>query len=111
MTEQHKMILQTIYPSGAEEWHCPTCGRRMTITWQPWKRIILEPGNIYAAHNGSKGGLLIGSIKVNNHNQKDEIGSLSEKSEKEPFTNDPYLAPWERWLDEVDYDDLWNKGN
>ena len=53
--EKHEMILETTHSSGGEEWYCPTCGQRMTITWQPWKKIILELGDIYAAHGGSKG--------------------------------------------------------
>lgn len=103
MTEKHEMVLQTTYSSGAEEWHCPACGRRMTVTWQPWKRIILEPGDIYAAHSGSKGGLHVGSLTVNNRDQENEDSSLPST---EPLTEDPYLAPWQRWLDEVDYDNL-----
>ena len=47
-SQRHEMILEVTHASGAEEWSCPTCGRRMTITWQPWKKIVLEQGDIYA---------------------------------------------------------------
>ncbi len=99
---RHEMILETTHASGAEEWYCPTCGRRMTITWQPWKKIILEPGDIYAAHGGSKGILSIGPLMINPVN---EPGLLSEAT---PPVEDPYLAPWARWLDGTNWDDLWN---
>ena len=101
--EQHEMILENTHPSGAEEWYCPTCGRRMTITWQPWKKIILEPGDIYAGHSGSKGGLQVGPLQINRGTDD------GPSSATEPSIEDPYLAPWLRWLDEVDSDDFWNK--
>ena len=104
MTEQqqHEMILEGTNESGEENWYCPTCGRRMTITWHPWKKVVVEQGNLYAAHSGSKGGLKLG-IQVTQGNRT--IGS----SETEPTTDDPHLAPWQRWLDSVDSDDLWNR--
>lgn len=101
--QQHEMVLEKTHPSGAEEWYCPTCERRMTITWQPWKKIILEPGDIYAAHGGSKGILKIGPLHIN---QENEVGP---PSDPEPSVEDPYLAPWVRWLDKMDSDDLWDK--
>lgn len=101
---RHEMVLESTHPSGAEEWYCPTCGRRMTITWEPWKKIILEPGDIYAAHGGSKGILNMGRLQISLGNEGD--------TPAEPATTleDPYLASWEGWLDEMDWDDLWNKG-
>ena len=101
--ERHEMVLETTHPSGAEEWHCPTCGRRMTITWQPWKKIILEPGNVYAAHGGGKGGLKIGPLQVNQENEDGPQSSTEQSIE------DPYLDPWVRWLDKKDGDDFWNE--
>ena len=104
MNEQrHEMLLEKTHPSGAEEWYCPTCERRMTITWQPWKKIILEPGDIYAAHGGSKGILKIGPLQINHENK------VGPPSATEPSVEDPYLAPWVRWLDKMDSDDLWDK--
>jgi hypothetical protein len=104
-SQRHEMILEVTHASGAEEWSCPTCGRRMTITWQPWKKIVLEQGDIYAAHNASKGGLRMGittTSQGNDGNQEPSMGSSSE---------DPYLAPWMKWLENVDLDDLANGGN
>jgi hypothetical protein len=104
-SQRHEMILEVTHASGAEEWSCPTCGRRMTITWQPWKKIVLEQGDIYAAHNASKGGLRMGITNTrqgSDGNQEPSMGSSSE---------DPYLAPWMKWLENVDLDDLANGGN
>jgi hypothetical protein len=101
--QRHEMVLETTHPSGAEEWYCPTCGRRMTITWQPWKKVVLEPGDLHAAHGGSKGILKIGPLRFN---MEGEHASLSGT---EPSVEDPYLAPWERWLEKMNWDDLWNE--
>jgi hypothetical protein len=98
--EQHEMVLEKTHSSGAEEWYCPTCGRRMNIIWQPWKRIILEPGDIYARHSASKGGLQVRSLQITQDNQDGSASTTDISAE------DPYLAPWLRWLDKVDLDDL-----
>jgi hypothetical protein len=105
MTEQqqHEMVLEEASASGEENWYCPTCGRRMIITWRPWKKVVLEQGDQYAAHSGSKGGLKLGPLQIMQGNQV--VGS----SVPESSTDDPYLAPWQRWLESVDSDDLWNK--
>ena len=95
----HEMVLETTHSSGAEEWYCPICGRRMTITWQPWKKIILEPGDVYAAHGGSKGILNIGRLYINQGNEDVPLGPM------EPSVDDPYLEPWMRWLDKMDWED------
>jgi len=98
MNEQHhEMVLELTHASGAEEWYCPTCGRRMTITWEPWKRIVLEQGDMYAAHSGSKGGLRLGPIDITQGNEIEQSSA-----------EDTYLAPWVKWLENVDMDDLAN---
>jgi hypothetical protein len=55
-TERHEMILEQTHAGGAEEWYCPTCGRRFLMQWPPnFKRIVLECGDENAIHTGSKG--------------------------------------------------------
>jgi hypothetical protein len=104
MSEQlHEMVLEKTHPSGAEEWCCPICGRRMTITWHPWRRVILEPGNIYVAHTGSKTSLSSGSF-TNMQNDNDPASTT------DPTLEDPYLLPWQRWAAKLDLDDLLNIG-
>jgi hypothetical protein len=101
--QRHEMVLENTHSSGAEEWYCPTCGRRMAITWQPWKKIVLEQGDVFAAHTGSKGGLQMGHLQVTQGNEN----VLSSSSE--PSVEDRFLAPWMRWLDKVNLDDLGNE--
>jgi hypothetical protein len=58
-TEQHKMELEKIHETGAEEWYCPICERRFLMQWPPtYKKIVLEPGNEYAHHYSAKIGPL-----------------------------------------------------
>ncbi len=64
-TQQHEMQLETTHPSGAEEWYCPTCGRRILLRVpSTTAMIILEPGDQSAIHSGSTGGLRIGVVQV-----------------------------------------------
>lgn len=51
--------------SGAEEWVCPICGRRMLMRWPPhYEKLILEHGDESAIHVGGKGGLQVGQVAV-----------------------------------------------
>lgn len=100
---QHEMVLEKKHSSGDENWYCPTCGRRMIISWYPWKKVVLEPGDIYAAHSGSKGGLKLGPVQIMQGDQ------VIRTTASDPSVDDPYLAPWQRWLDSFDSDDLWNR--
>jgi hypothetical protein len=57
-TESHEMELIATRESGAEEWLCPTCGRRFVMQWPPnFKRVILEEGDEDVIHSGGKGGV------------------------------------------------------
>jgi hypothetical protein len=57
------MILTGSGESGAEEWVCPTCGRRMLLRWPPnYEKLILEYGDEAAIHVGGKGGLRVGQV-------------------------------------------------
>lgn len=97
--QRHEMILETTHASGVEEWFCPDCGRRMAITWHPWKKIVLEQGDLYVAHNASKGGLRIGPLTINMGEDGNWVSS------GEPAADDPYLAPWRKWLENANLDD------
>ena len=99
MNEQprHQMVLETAHSSGEEEWSCPTCGRRLLINWEPkFKRTVLKVGDEDASHSGGKGGLQMGSTQVM---PADHL--IAEA--------DPRLAPWAAWLNEVGFENLWNK--
>ena len=90
--DEHEMELEKTHPSGAEEWHCPTCGRRFLITWPPnYERIILEPGNEYVIHSGGKGGVRL------------RAPQLITKPE-EPSLSDEVRQELEDLLDAIDID-------
>jgi hypothetical protein len=101
--QQHEMILEGTNESGEENWYCPTCGRRMIITWHPWKKVVLDQGDFYANHSANKGGLKLGSTQIMPVNEDSASYAAGTSIE------DPYLAPWKRWLEKKDADDLWNK--
>ena len=95
--EQHEMQLEATHSSGAEEWYCPACGRRFLVEWSPaYNMIIIEPGDQYARHRGSQCDLDTEALQV-------------EQNDEAPLTEDSRLAPWLAWLEEVDFDDLWNR--
>lgn len=100
--QQHEMFLETTHLSGAEEWYCPMCGRRMLINWEPkFKKIVLEIGDDYAIHNGGKGGLKAGSMQAR------PVDVLAPEDESPSLNEDFRLRPWIQWLNEVDFENLW----
>jgi len=108
-SQQHQLALSKSFPSGAEEWFCPTCGRRFIITWPPdYKMIILENGDPYASHTGGKGipGL---EVKLSASNPETTHSDYSELPNDEPQVNDPSLRSWQDWMDKTDFDDRWNE--
>lgn len=52
----HNTNLEKTYPSGAEKWVCPTCGREVLWQWPPLKlkSIVLVEGDLNAIHSGVK---------------------------------------------------------
>lgn len=90
----HHMLLETTHPSGAEEWFCPTCGRRFLMHWPPaYNKIVLEPGDEYAIHDGDKGGLHLHSPHV-------------EPGDDSPAVDRREGDSWAEWLDDLDFDGL-----
>lgn len=95
--QQHEMILEKAHPSGADEWYCPTCGRRLLMNYEPsFKKTVLEAGDEYAVHSGGKGGV---SMQVS------ELALQEEQESKK----DPRLSIWSDWMEQVHFDDWWNK--
>ncbi len=59
------MILAGSTESGAEEWVCPSCSRRMLLRWPPsYEKLVLEHGDESAIHVGGKGGLRVGQAVI-----------------------------------------------
>jgi hypothetical protein len=88
----HLMKLGRVYPSGAEEWVCAECGRRILLQWNPkYSRIILEIGEQNAFHSGCR------------VEQEDEPGdartaeTTSQSTEPQDALVDR-LGPWREWV-------------
>lgn len=94
---QHEMVLEKVDDTGAEEWFCPTCGRRFLMQWPPeYRKVILESGDINAIHMGSKNG----------------VQAEDTNSETTEITSQAEIEALERWgelLDLIDFESLWDK--
>lgn len=69
------MTLLDTHPSGAEDWFCPTCGRRFVVTLKPFARVVLIAGDEAAGHAGSTGGLRIGAVEVEESVSDDKLSA------------------------------------
>lgn len=108
-SEHHKMMVTKRYENGAEEWACPTCGRRFLLQWGPeHKRIILEPGDEAVAHSGSSGGIRMSAAEIQpepvaeqeRQVPLDDLHHSGELSDGAP--DDPYLGPWADFMNTLD---------
>ena len=96
----HVMTLMSTHPSGAEEWQCPTCGRRFVMQWPPrYKRIVLKAGDEMVRHTASKGCLRFTGFEVT---PPSVLGNTSVKDEDD---NPASLNVWSDWLDQLNFDD------
>ena len=79
----HEILVVKQHPSGADEWFCPTCGRRFLVQWSPeYQCVVLNAGDETAIHNMGRGALVV-------------IGPIEVVSEER-------LAPWIKWLENCD---------
>jgi len=66
--ERHEMELQRTFPSGAQEWLCPECRRRVVLHHEPaqgrLKTVVLEAGDAGAGHYGGTEALSMGSPRI-----------------------------------------------
>ena len=63
VAETHEMVLSSSLASGAEEWACPRCGRRLVLRWPPRsEKLVLDHGDVTALHVGGKGGVRAGGL-------------------------------------------------
>lgn len=85
---------------GMQEWYCPTCGRHMLMNWMhKFKRVVLQAGDPTVSHNGFQADL---------HKSSGTPGFVYNK-EVEKALDESRLTPWEIWLDESDFDNLWKR--
>ena len=84
-SHSHEILVVKKHDTGAEEWFCPTCGRRFIVQWAPeYQCIILNVGDEIAIHNIGRGALV-----VLNHSIE---------------ANDSSLAPFADWISQLDID-------
>ncbi len=99
---RHQMVLEKTFETGAEEWYCPTCGRRFIMNWPPnYKRNILEPGDENAVHIGGKGGVSMNSSETSQEDSSESLNAI--------LGDELYLSPWIKWMDEVKFESLWDR--
>jgi hypothetical protein len=99
--DQHEMILATIHPSGAEEWFCPTCGRRFLMQWPPaYNKVILVPGDESAIHSGGKGSLSMDLFQTQQERPREE---------EEVAVDEDRLQPWVEWMEAVNFERFWTQ--
>jgi hypothetical protein len=59
----HEMTRTRTHEPGLEEWSCAACGRRLLLRRPPqFEKTVLEPGDEWAMHVGSTGGLEPGAM-------------------------------------------------
>lgn len=57
------MTLVGTSESGAEEWSCTECARRIVMTWPPdYEKLVLDQGDMSVIHTGGKGGVTPRSV-------------------------------------------------
>lgn len=105
-SERHEMELERTHPSGAEEWYCPTCGRRFLMQWPPhYKKIVLEQGDENALHSGGKGGLSImpmAEAQVPGEPLAGATPAEVDPADRPDATDKAGPPPWLRWLEGYD---------
>jgi hypothetical protein len=52
---RHQLVLEGLQASGAQEWGCPHCGRRLVLRWSPaYAKVVLARGDERAVHAGGQ---------------------------------------------------------
>jgi hypothetical protein len=114
--EHHEMQMERSHPSGAEEWYCPTCGRRFLMQWPPaYSKIILQPGDEYAIHSGGKGGVRMGAPEIDAGAAPTRADGATMEFLGEPASETPerdqdatielseeLLKPWRSYMENAD---------
>ena len=96
LQEHHVMVLEGTHPSDAEEWYCPTRGRRILMRWPPsYKKIILEAGDEGAIHCVGNGGPGRGTPQF----AQQPVLSAQDAAR---------LVDWEQWLGQIGFETWWS---
>jgi hypothetical protein len=107
----HELQFERTHPSGAQEWFCPTCGRRLLMQWPPsYEKQVLEAGDERASHTGGKIGALPRLLRAGERPLSDweDSPSVGDFETDDALSLDA-LRPWLKWVREAGLDDLWNE--
>ncbi|NWG19941.1 MAG: hypothetical protein HXY39_06390 [Chloroflexi bacterium] len=94
----HTFRLHRSHQSGAEEWICPACGRRVLINRPPsYQCVVLAAGDTTAVHvGGSPSRTTVAPFQRNGQKRPtaapDEPGDVA-------ITDT--LLPWIRWMEQA----------
>ncbi|MBO9323193.1 MULTISPECIES: hypothetical protein [unclassified Roseiflexus] len=95
----HTLQLRHRHASGAEEWSCPHCGRRLLINLSPVRRrTILAEGDPTALHVGG-GGLRQTMPAPLRMNATPRLPVVHDEPGPIPVTD--ALLPWIRWMEQA----------
>ncbi|MFF2043358.1 hypothetical protein ACFVVX_23350 [Kitasatospora sp. NPDC058170] len=98
----HEMKFVGRLASGADEWSCPTCGRRVTLRRLPDPElIVLDPGDESAVHVG----VIEPDARAASTAEQYGLGPVQEvpRPPRPPAPADPDAADL-RWLAEIGID-------
>ena len=60
MTARHEMVRTATTDTGADEWTCTSCTRRLLLRVPPdYGRLVLDRGDETAAHSGGTAGVRV----------------------------------------------------
>lgn len=105
---QHVMEMGSVHATGAQEWYCPTCGRRYLLQLQPsYKKIVLEVGDENVVHSGSNFGMVVGGVSANP--QPEDNAPLAAPEIEENLGGDSQVelnSTLRKWLKDAGLDSL-----
>ncbi len=113
-TQQHEMRLDMTYPSGAEEWYCPTCGRRLVLTVPAGSEALaMERGDKYTLVWGSSIGTVSTTKTVLEFGDNNAVhyggqvveALIADESEPAQETSSIEMSAWAVWLEDIDFGD------
>ncbi len=117
--QEHEIVLDKTYPSGAAELHCPICGRRLIVQMPPGAEgLAFQRGDKYVLAWGSAIGIMaVTKIVLDNGDERvihtgNNIGLREHLPPMVPV--DDYeatkenLSLWHHWLEDVDFGDWYD---
>ncbi len=107
--QHHQMVLLATHPSGADEWLCPTCGRKVLMQWPPdYKKIVLVAGDESAIHTGGKSGLSL-TLPENREDCSSEEFIEPESLETLTVQDEVGLDVFQEWFERANFESLWGE--